>query len=279
MKRMNKPNDNAIDVFTLCISKVRNANLKKNLGDITQLINQAAIEYDQHAQNADLYLVPQSIDINENITKVVMEKVYTQRMAKESSPGRNIYDRLRSSADFNQCPLCGHRQVKTLDHYLPKANYSKHVVMPFNLIPACSDCNKDKLDAVFSDKESQTLHPYYDNVTEYQWLFAEIIEGEPISVRFYTQEVSEYDDILNSRIKNHFNAFKLNSLYVSQSGVLLANLRYRVIDLYEKGGAEAVSEYFGAEAESRVRNCLNSWETAIYLALSESEWYCNGGFR
>ena len=95
MKRMNKPNDNAMEVFTLCISKVKNVNLKRNLGDIKQLINQAAIEYDEHAQNADLYLVPQSININDNITKVVMEKVYTQRMAKASSPGRNVYDRLR----------------------------------------------------------------------------------------------------------------------------------------------------------------------------------------
>lgn len=248
MKRMNKPNDNAMEVFTLCISKVKNVNLKRNLGDIKQLINQAAIEYDEHAQNADLYRVPQSININDNITKVVMEKVYTQRMAKASSPGRNVYDRLRSSAEFN-------------------------------LIPACSDCNKDKLDVVALDKESQTLHPYYDNVTEYQWLFAEVIEGEPASAHFYTRNVPEYDDVLNSRIRNHFEIFKLNSLYVSQSGALLSNLRYRVIDLYERGGSEAVTDYFCAEAESRVRYCLNSWETAIYLALSESEWYCNGGFR
>ncbi len=279
MKRMNKPNDNAMEVFALCISKVKDVNLKRNLGEIKQLINQAAIEYDEHAQNADLYRVPQSININDNITKVVMEKVYTQRMAKASSPGRNVYDRLRSSAEFNLCPLCGHRQVKTLDHYLPKSNYSKHVVMPFNLIPACSDCNKDKLDVVALNKESQTLHPYYDNVTEYQWLFAEVIEGEPASAHFYTRDVPEYDDVLNSRIRNHFEIFKLNSLYVSQSGVLLSNLRYRVIDLYERGGSEAVTDYFCAEAESRVRYCLNSWETAIYLALSESEWYCNGGFR
>lgn len=34
MKRMNKPNDNAMEVFALCISKVKNVNLKRNLEDI-----------------------------------------------------------------------------------------------------------------------------------------------------------------------------------------------------------------------------------------------------
>lgn len=279
MKKLVKPASNPLDVYALCISKVRNPELKRNLESISQMIGDAADEYDNLGRTADIYLTRQSLDINDLITKKVMEDVYTQRMAKLESPGRTIYNSLRLSVKFNQCPLCGHRQVKTLDHYLPKSNYSKHVIIPFNLIPSCSDCNKDKLDIVPLNKSNQTLHPYYDDVTEYQWLFAEIIEGTPVSVFFYTQDVAEYDDVLNRRIKLHFETFGLNDLYISQSGVLLSNLIVRITNLYNDGGAESVAEYLTLEAESRRFNCINSWETAIYSALSESEWFCNGSFR
>lgn len=279
MKKLAKPTSNSLDVYALCISKIRSIELKRNLENISQLIVEAAEEYDSLGRLADIYLTPQSLDINDDITKKVMENIYTQRMAKLKSPGRAIYNTLRLSAKFNQCPLCGHRQVKTLDHYLPKSNYSKHVVIPFNLIPSCSDCNKEKLDIIPSHKENQTLHPYYDDVTEHQWLFAEVIEDNPMSVCFYTQDVAEYDNVLNRRIKLHFKTFGLNDLYISQSGVLLSNLIIRITDLYNDGGAESVVEYLSLEAGSRRGNCINSWETAIYSALAESEWFCNGGFR
>src|SRR5262245_19880217 len=74
-----------------------------------------------------------------------MVAVYDNRLVKKTAPGRRIYDKIFTSAPNDKCPLCGHRNVKTLDHYLPKALFPALTVTPINLIPACSDCNKAKL--------------------------------------------------------------------------------------------------------------------------------------
>ena len=77
-----------------------------------------------------------------------MVRVYDGRMAAQGSPGRTIYDAIKLASPNGLCPLCGQRVVATLDHYLPKSRYAALAVNPANLIPACSDCNKAKSDAV-----------------------------------------------------------------------------------------------------------------------------------
>ena len=114
-----------------------------------------------------------------------MEKVYTDRMAKEKVPGRPVYDRLKASQDI--CPFCGQRVVSQLDHYLPKANFPVLSVVPYNLVPSCSDCNKSKLSDVPNSEEEQIFHPYYDDVTTEQWLFAEVVEGTEVTLCFYVE--------------------------------------------------------------------------------------------
>ena len=105
-------------------------------------------------------------------------RVYDGRMAAQGSPGRAIYDAIKVGSPNGLCPLCGQRVVATLDHYLPKSRYAALAVNPANLIPACSDCNKAKSDAV-----ADTLHPYYDNIENDLWLRAELKEVRPASVQ------------------------------------------------------------------------------------------------
>jgi len=141
------------------------------------------VNYDQKAEVSELYQLEKNITVC-GISQEEMEKLYTNRMVKKEAPGRHIYEGIKESAPHNICPLCSLRTVSTLDHYLPKANFPLLVVMPNNLIPSCGDCNKIKLDTFPSDAECQTLHPYYDDVSDAQWLFAEVIQTSPVSIRF-----------------------------------------------------------------------------------------------
>lgn len=175
MRSIPKPSDDPKNVYSTCISRVENPDLKNRLESVADNVRDAAVEYDRNATDGSLYLLEEHDNVAEVVSRQEMEKVYTSRMAQKGTPGRPIYDKLKASAPYGICPFCGQRTVSTLDHYLPKAYFPALVVLPYNLIPACSDCNKAKLDKVPQTAETQTLHPYYDNVNE-QWLYAKVNE-------------------------------------------------------------------------------------------------------
>lgn len=279
MRVIEKPEENPKDVFLTCVNRVRNVDLKGRLKSVADNIEEAAEEFDQKGMNKSFYLLHEHDTIAGVVTKNEMEKVYTSRMAKMGTPGRPFYEKLKSSAPHAICPLCGHRTVSTLDHYLPKAHFPSLAVVPFNLVPACSDCNKLKLSVIPKATEEQTLHPYYDDATTEQWLFAEVIEGTPASIRFFMKDVDDWSDALNARIKTHFNIFGLGSLYTSQAGAELANIRFQLNNILEKSGAENVRLHLLENFQSRKNNHRNSWQTAMYKAMAGNEWFCNGGFN
>lgn len=279
MRVIGKPDLVAKEVYEICVSKVRNTILKKNFRQITGSIVAADIEYQERSSEQQWFLIASSDGVDGVVGQAEMEKVYTQRMVGQRAPGRSLYDQLKNAAPNGICPLCGQRTVSTLDHFLPKTNFSALVVVPLNLIPACSDCNKAKLDKIPGCKSEQTLHPYYDDVTREQWLFAEVEETTPGSIRFYTLDVEAYDEVLNKRIEFHFRVLGLGSLYASNAYSTVTEIQFRLNSLHEKGGKNAVKAYLQEEEESRRKNHVNSWNTAAYQAMMNSDWFCDGGFN
>jgi len=279
MRKINKPNENPANVFLTCISRIKDCDLKRRLESVVDNISEAAGDYDHNGIARSFSDIEQHDNIANIVTKDEMVKVYTNRMAKKGAPGRSIYDKLKASAPQGVCPLCGQRIVSTLDHYLPKANFPSLVVVPYNLIPACSECNKMKLTSVPNTSEEQTLHPYYDDVTTDQWLFATVVEDAPASIRFLVRLNNNLNDVLKDRIHNHFNIFGLGSLYASHAGVELANIRNQLRNILIKVGADGVQEHLEDSFRSRYSNHINSWETAMYQAIANNTWFYNGGFN
>lgn len=279
MRTIVKPDLVAAIVYETCISKVRRKNLKDNLSQVLGSIEAADQEYQSRSAEKKWFLIQSSDDVGGLVGKAEMEKVYTQRMVGRKSPGRALYDQLKNSAPNGMCPLCGQRSVSTLDHFLPKSDFPSLVVLPLNLVPACSDCNKAKLDKIPGRETEQTLHPYYDNVTQQQWLFAEVKETNPGCISFYTSYVDFYDEVLSERIKFHFRELDLASLYMSNANSTVTEIQFRLNRLYNKGGKNAVKDYLAEEEESRRENHVNSWNTAAYQAMMKSDWFCDGGFN
>lgn len=58
-------------------------------------------------------------------------------------------------------------------------------VVPYNLIPCCSDCNKAKQAEAPDSWELETIHSYHDMLDDAVWIKAEVIEEEPVAFRFY----------------------------------------------------------------------------------------------
>lgn len=279
MRKLNFPVEDAIDVFDICISKVQNVDLKERLENCKPLIATAVNDYIIKAPIIELHTIETHNSINGNVSAEEMKKVYTDRMVGATSPGRYIYDKWRASAPNNICPLCAQRTTDTLEHHLPKGNYPIYSVVPINIFPACSSCNKIKLALIVNSPEREPIHPYFDDVEDELWLKAEVIETKPASLRFYTIKPDTWDNIKYERINNHFRLFELEKLYASHSGEELAMNYFRINRLFETGGALSVKNFLEDSWLSMRNANINSWQTATYEALYNSNWYQEGGYR
>ncbi len=279
MWKIPKPNITALESFNTCIAGIRNADVKARMEAVRPHIIAAEAQFDHVAANADLHLMAAQADVAGLVTVQEMKDNYDQRMVKSKSRGRDIYDRLMIAAQNDMCPFCGHRDVSTLDHCLPKAQYPALSTTPINLVPCCKDCNHEKGNPVLNDKGDQLLNAYYDDVENTLWLYAEIVPGSPAGVRYWVQPNAVWDNDTKDRVSNHFSKLKLAKLYASQGARQLLNMRGPLTKIYGAGGINAVYE----DLLLRWQGCnlvhVNSWQTALYHAAASSHWYCDGGFR
>lgn len=274
MKKLSKPNDDALDVFTACIDRIRDNNLKMRLIACSQEIQDSAVEFDLKASNAQLHTILPKDNVATVVTVNEMKSVYTNRMAKKLAPGRIYYDKLMSLPDHGRCPLCSQRVVSTLDHHLPKAHFPSLAVSPFNLIPACQDCNKTKSEVIPTCSEEETLHPYYDDVEQFVWVKAKIRESIPVAIEFYVDPPNVCPPVLAGRMKYHFKAFRLAALYASHAAEELASIEYIVKRVHDKSGSAELKKYLSETAAGKKSVSLNSWQSALYSCLSENNWFC-----
>lgn len=274
---INKPTDNVIKVFEDCISNFEDETFKAKLQSISSYIQNSTDNYEIKAASNSLYSLSPSTDVNGIVTMKEMKNVYENKLVKKKQPGRKYYDKLKLAAKNRKCPLCGERTVSSLDHVLPKTKYPVFAVSPINLIPACADCNKIKDTYQPTSSDTEIIHPYYDDISDQQYLFASVNEISPPSLQFYIK-TSPVETMIEKRLKVHFNLFELNDLYSSHAAEELSGIQYRLSKLHRSNGMASVQEHLYEEYQSQFMNNKNSWKTAMYKALSESHWFCNGGF-
>lgn len=218
MRFVEKPEFEALDTFQKCVASIHSDDLRQRLTELEAKVVQEANNYAQKANNEELYTIPANLCDNVHIaegrvTKDQLKKVYTSQMVSSRKPSRVIYDKILSNTPLGKCPFCGFGHASTLDHYLPKTKFPILSVLPLNLVPCCSDCNKGKNASIATTQEAQGLHPYFDH-------------------QHYIND--QFD-----QVKSHLS--------------VQAGIHYQLNK--------------------------NSWKTAMYQALSKSDWYCSGGFK
>ena len=275
MRKINQPELTAADVFSTCISKVRNKDLKERFQAVIPHITSAEEDYRKLATKSKLYTYRDELCSKTNVTLKEMKAVYTQRMANSGGPGYETYNILKRGAFNRTCPICGQRKVSTLDHYLPKASYPSLVVTPINLIPACYDCNRIKLDDDPQTSEEETLHPYFDDLGNDRFLFAEIIKDNPPVVNFSIRPSVAWDKVLTDKVKNHFDSFELNLLYSMHAiDEIIGQAGY-----WQLLNEMDLKNQLAFQAESRRKAHPNSWQTAFYEGASQDDWFCREGYK
>jgi len=271
MRILEKLNISPLLVYSKCLNSIRDIKKRHKFRSLKTTIGIEANNYDEKAENSELYSITPIDNIDGTLATEDMKKLYDEQLVKNKK-GKKIYNKILSLAPLDRCPYCGIGQVSTLDHYLPKSKFPIFSVLPYNLVPSCKDCNTGKGTNFATEKEKQTLHPYYDNYTVEQWLYSEVLETSPVSVKFYVKVNPHWDDIQKGRAKAHFQDYKLAHRFSIEASNELANVIEKFL-LYPMS-KEEIQKELEIQYSIHKNIYLNSWQTALYQALSESDWYC-----
>ena len=199
-----------------------------------------------------------------------------------SKAGRLLYDLLRAAAPDARCPLCGHGEVDTLDHHLPKSIYPLLAIVPLNLVPACSRCNHDKGSDKATSPFDQPLHPYFDDLGTDRWLHVTVYPATTTSrgtLKYALRSPATWDATLVARAELHFAAFRLAERYSVLAARATSGIRTMMCRLLAQAGPQAVRAHLVETADSYAQAGPNTWETALYYGLAESAWYTGGGMK
>lgn len=275
MKFLPALSDTAEDVYTNCISKVRNQTLKTNLTNCLYDIINSSLDFYEKRKNNELYNITSIPNISAHVSGDEMRKVYKTRMVGSKSPGRYFYDKVRAMSTNNICPFCGIRIVKTVDHYLPKSLYPIFSVIPINLLPSCSDCNKLKDDYFPRCHEKELLHPFFDNLTTEIWLKCEVLSPY-LKYEFYVDSPSSWNRQLSNRVENHLKVLKLKELFALQCASEYSGSLLYFKNTFNKKGQQGLMEYLLEMYESNENDLKNHWKTAFYMGLYNNSDFCEG---
>ncbi len=276
MRPLPIPGDDAETVFLTSISNYEDAGLRARLITFAPQIGKASDDYIKAKGELLKCQVVKRNAALVGVTKDELIAVYNGKFAKAAQPGRPFYDRIKASPPRGQCPLCGKAPVTQLDHNFEKAVYPVLAVTPANLVPSCSDCNRKKENAQQDDSEN-TLHPYFHDIDGSRWLHAEVIQNKPPAIRYVVVPQTGWSASTISRANNHLNVFGLRKAYSVDAAQEMTEIRQRLVKLRSDSGPDGVRRHLVEEARSREAAAKNSWRTALYYGLAQSDWFCSEG--
>ncbi|MFD2642770.1 HNH endonuclease [Pseudomonas japonica] len=271
--------------YRQCVSAILSEQERGRMLDQVDGVKQAAIDYLEHTQRATTYtIVPIIAGKNQDpivlgeITKSEFVYLYDYYMVRRE-PGRSIYDAILVAAN-ETCPLCGGvGQARTIDHYLPKANYPQFSVLPYNLIPACRDCNSDKKNPIITEAKKQHFHPYYDQACFYEepWVVAVVSHELPCAVTYSASPPEQWTTLNKERATNHFNFFNISKRYSIRAAEELAILVHQRRGFLRDFTPEAFAQFLQSIADSPDL-FPNHWKKVMYKALALDDWFCRAEF-
>jgi hypothetical protein len=261
------------NIFPNCARRTSDGKLRAALLAEEVRVQQRSQAYSLMAEATALHeMAPQD---SIHVSGVELADLYERALVKGRE--RPTYLALRGASRFGRCPFCAQRDVRTLDHYLPRSAFPEFAVLPMNLVPCCFDCSHAKLDhapAAFSD---QVFHPYFDDWDDVQVIRAEVEIEERVFVEL---SVNDHDlpPEVAGRAQTHFTIFDLAALYSDNASIELVQKKTSFQLIFESGGQDALRVELLRESQSRRAPFPNAWQPALYAALAENPEFISGGF-
>ncbi|MEQ9435648.1 HNH endonuclease [Hyphomonas sp.] len=204
-------------------------------------------------------------------------KLYSSYMVASSGAARHKYDELLVAAN-GWCPFCGGiGHVKTLDHYLPKANFPLYSIVPTNLVPCCRDCNSGKSNTFPTNANRQTIHPYLDGSHFFseRWISATASQTEPISVQFQAKPPLDWSAADRQRAICHFDDYKLATRYSIEAGAEISTIERARKTTFKDFASGELKQHLIEQGQNPSRP-INGWHRTLYTALADTDWFLEG---
>lgn len=273
MKKIDKP---IIDQEELC-------NSFKGL-KYKEIIMDKSENYEVNLSNLEItYEKEKEIIQRDNEFKEYMKKMYSSRLSNKNYENiYKYYQQIRSSQRC--CPYCNFqtREVKQLDHYLPKSIFPSLAIVVSNLVPICKDCNEKKDNYYSLNISKQLIHPYYDEKMDesFEFIKCEIIEEKNIGFRFHIERLEHWDAIFFEKVRFHFKKLEIDKLYLSdfntEFDVFFQELKFiyecnKSKDILRGHIKMKVDVYYGMK--------IMPWRYAGFKSLLDSEWFIENNFK
>jgi hypothetical protein len=193
-------------------------------------------------------------------------------------PLRTLKTDIRNSTrrTSRRCQYCAglNRETRTFDHYLEKKLFPQFSIFHRNLVPCCSDCNRDRL-ATFQNGVRSVIHFYDDPVNQLPVLIEAVVrtlEEAEFSVR-----ATPIANAMNRLFERHFVSLQLARRFRDVSGDELADMFDAVIETQLPrviGGAfdraRAQQQLLSHASAMRRQNGNNHWLAALTDAAAGS---------
>jgi hypothetical protein len=283
MKRLQKPTLRAIDVFDSCVTGITEKELAEKFSSARVAIEAQFTEYETRATAHSLATFvacdwgKKHQIIVGGLSKGELVDLYTSQMAAKASVGRTHYDQILMLAPLGICPFCGFGHASTLDHFLSKSRFPAFSVLPLNLIPACKDCNTGK-GASVAGSAGQMVHPYFegDSIHSDAWLFAEVLQTAPATVRYHANPPTTWSVDLRSRTLSYFEELNLALRFSVQAASEIIEISELLATL---GSPADRKEHLDRMTHIERTSRKNSWKAPLYEALAASDWYIETGHQ
>lgn len=273
MFRITRPHYDIATVYSNCIKRTEDLALQQALNaERSRVLARCAVYADQ-AEDMALFSIAPEPPVN--LIREKLGEIYERVVVGGGE--RYMFLGIKAAAPYKRCPLCAHRDVASLDHYLPKENYPEFAVLPVNLVPCCSGCNAEKRAFIPNAEAEQLFHPYFDDWSTYDLVTATIEIGAYVDVYFGIADVG-VPGLVRQRAQHHFDRLKLDELYSANAAAELISKRGDFHMTFEADGPEALHQDLTREATNRRLPFRNAWQPALYRALADCSQFWQGDY-
>ncbi|MDP9514786.1 HNH endonuclease signature motif containing protein [Pseudomonas protegens] len=182
--------------------------------------------------------------------------------------------------NIERCPYCGFGEVTELDHHIPKTNFKAHAIYTRNLIPCCHACNNIKGTTSEIQAEKQFFHAYLGQIPSEAFLKATILMTQlGFTASFSIERTQQLNEDEFKRLTFQLNKLNLNERYTATVATFLSTHK-TAIEMMGAVGSEKLREFLLISYEDSCKTFgANHWQSALLLALKESDEFCSGGYR
>lgn len=272
------PQVTADDAAKACAAGIRDKALRDAVTAARQDFSANSIRFQAVAAIDELHTVVSGDYAVTNLSKAELTDLYSKQIARSNSPARKaIYEVLLGAAPMGRCVYCREGDPRTLDHYVPKALVPGLAIDPWNLVPACRDCNMQLGDGYSGEAQEQFLHPYFLGPLG-RWLRAEVVQTTPPDLRFHADPDAGLSTEVATRIVYQFNRLKLGSRYSKRCATEVTGLGRILPSRFDGCAPCEVRDFLKEQAEIGFADDDNDRRAVMFEALAASDWYCEGGY-